>query len=190
MTRSELTFSSRLASCPVAATRCPTLAVSACRSAGSTRTTGAGRFLKKPVRQLRDFGASAPSTSLRRKVSPSVLTSRQPVMVTGAGTTIPVEVVAGEAGVSGAAGVGVGSSCLGGSAAVSVAATGASDFPDPVSRFVTGFTVDLFGCSLTARAVATMDAAGGAALSTGAAIGAGAIDGVLGATATAGAIRS
>jgi hypothetical protein len=35
-----------------------------------------------------------------------------------------------------------------------------------------------------------MDAAGGAALSTGAAIGAGAIDGVLGATATAGAIRS
>jgi hypothetical protein len=59
-----------------------------------------------------------------------------------------------------------------------------------MTRFVTGFTVDLFGCSLTARAVATMDAAGGAALSTGAAIGAGAIDGVLGATATAGAIRS
>jgi hypothetical protein len=111
-------------------------------------------------------------------------------MVTGAGTTIPVEVVAGEAGVSGAAGVGAGSSCLGGSAAVAVAATGASDFPDPVTRFVTGFTVDLFGCSLTARAVATMDAAGGAALGTGAAIGAGAIDGVLGATATAGSIRS
>ncbi len=111
-------------------------------------------------------------------------------MVTGAGTTVPVEVVAGEAGVSGAAGVGAGSSCLVGSAAVVVAPTDANDFPDPVTRFVTGFTVDLFRCSLTARAVAAMDAAGGAAVGTGAATGAGAIDGVLGATATAGSIRS
>jgi hypothetical protein len=71
-----------------------------------------------------------------------------------------------------------------------LAATGAIDFPDPVTRFVTGFTVDLFGCELTAGAVATTDAAGGAALGTGAAIGAGAIDGVLGAAATAGSIRS
>ena len=92
-------------------------------------------------------------------------------MVTGAGTTVSVEVVAGEAGVRGAAGGGAGSSCLGGLAAVAVAATGASDFPDPVTRFLTGFTVNLFGCSLTARAVGTVDAAGGAALGTGAAIG-------------------
>jgi len=113
-------------------------------------------------------------------------------MVTGADTTVAVEVVAGDAGVSDAAGVGAGSSCLGGWAAVAVAASGAGDFPDPVTRVVTGFTVDRLGGSLTARAVATLDAGGAAALRTGAgAIGAGAIGGVLGATATAaGAICS
>jgi hypothetical protein len=91
-------------------------------------------------------------------------------MVTGAGTTVSFELVAGDAGVSGAAGVGA-SSCLGGSAAVAAVAFGASDLPDPVTRFVTGFTVDLFGGSLTARAVATVDVAAGGALGTGAAIG-------------------
>ena len=48
------------------------------------RETGADRFFKNPVRQLRALGASAPSVSVRRNSSWSTLISRQPVIVTGA----------------------------------------------------------------------------------------------------------
>ncbi len=45
------------------------------------RATGALRVVRKPLRQLRDFGAS-PSVSANRNSEPSTLISRQPVIVT------------------------------------------------------------------------------------------------------------
>ena len=86
MTRAMLTLSSRLSSRPVAATRFPTFAFKGNPSGTSTRATGTVRFLKKPVRQPRDLGASPPSVSVKRNSSPLVLVSRQPVMVTGGGS--------------------------------------------------------------------------------------------------------
>jgi hypothetical protein len=52
------------------------------RLPGSTTSTLAGPFFRKAVFQLRDFGASAPSVSVRRYASFD--RSRQPKMVTGA----------------------------------------------------------------------------------------------------------
>ena len=129
--------------------------------------TGAGRFFSKPVRQLRDFGASTPSALVKRNVSPSVLTSRQPVIVTSAGMTLAVESDSGAGGGSDAAGFGSESSFLGASAIAAATATGAGDFPEVAARFVTACTDDFLGGSLAARGVI---AAGGA---TGTALGAG-----------------
>jgi hypothetical protein len=95
--------------------------------------------------------------------------------------TLPVEIDAGEVSGSGAAGFVAESSCLGASAIAAATATGATDFPDPVTRFVTGFTDDFFDGSAAARGVTTVDAGARAALGTGA----GAIDGMLGATSPA-----
>lgn len=122
------------------------------------RITGAGRFFRNPVRQLRDFGASTPSTSFRRNVSPSVLISRQPVTVTGAGSVLAVDVVATEVTASGAAALVAGSSCLGGSATAAAVATDAGDV-SRLTRFVTGFTAGFFGGASMRRGVSTIDAA-------------------------------
>jgi hypothetical protein len=100
--------------------------------------------------------------------------------------TLPVDTDAGEVGGSGAAGFLAESSCLGASATAAATAAGAADFPDPVTRVVTGFTDDFFDGSATARGVTTVDAAARAALGTGAA----AIGGVLGATSLAASSRS
>jgi hypothetical protein len=100
--------------------------------------------------------------------------------------TLAVETDAGEVSGSGAAGFVAESSCLGASAIAAAAATGATDFPDPVTRFVRGFADDFFDGSATARGVTTVDAAASAALGTGA----GAIGGVLGVTSRAASRRS
>jgi len=102
------------------------------------------------------------------------------VIVTSVGMTLAVETDAGEVSGSGAAGFVAESSCLGASAIAAAAATGATDFPDPVTRFVRGFADDFFDGSATARGVTTVDAAASAALG----LGAGAM-GVLGATSRA-----
>src|SRR4029453_1747721 len=80
---SECTHISRFSTSPVATTRCPTYFRAVSGSASSTSSSGAGRFLRKPERQLRAFGRLGPSVSVSRKRSPSMLISRQPVMVTG-----------------------------------------------------------------------------------------------------------
>ena len=56
--------------------------------------TGAECFLMKPDFQLRDFGASNPWVSVKRNSSALTLTSRQPVIVTGAGSTVAMDVAA------------------------------------------------------------------------------------------------
>ena len=63
--------------------------------------TGAECFLMKPDFQLRDFGASNPWVSVKRNSSALTLTSRQPVIVTGACSTVAMDVAA-SAGVAGA----------------------------------------------------------------------------------------
>jgi hypothetical protein len=103
------------------------------------------------------------------------------VIVTSVGMTLPFDTDAGEVSGSGAAGFVAESSFLGASAIAAATATGATDFPDPVTRFVTGFTDDFFDGSATARGVTTVDAAARAALGTSA----GAIGGVVGATPAA-----
>ena len=75
---------------------------------------------------------------------------------------------------------------MGASGIAAAAATGATDFPDPVTRVVTGFTDDFFDGSATARGVTTVDAAAGVTLGTGA----GAIVDVLDATSAAASRRS
>ena len=80
---SDRTRISRFSTGPVATTRFPTYVRAVGGSASSTSSIGAGRFFRKPDRQLRALGALAPSVSVSRKRSPSTLISRQPVMVTG-----------------------------------------------------------------------------------------------------------
>jgi hypothetical protein len=152
-TRSELTCSSRLVSTPVAATRLPTLFLSASGSGGAIRATGAVRFFRKPVRQLRDFGASVPSVSARRKSFPSVLISRHPVIVTGDG-------LAPGAG-DGVAGLGSGTtgaavdSLAGATCAFAESDAGGAGRVDAAVRFV-AFTTDGFlALSVSARVLTT-----------------------------------
>jgi hypothetical protein len=91
--------------------------------------------LKKPVRQLRDFGASTPSASVKRNVSPLVLISRQPVIVTMSGVIFAVATGSVAGGGSDGAGCTTASSFLGASAVA--AATGGGDFAGAAARRVT-----------------------------------------------------
>jgi hypothetical protein len=114
----------RFVSTPVAATLLPTCLSSERPWVGPTRSTVAERFFRKPVRQLRAFGASPPSVSVRRKRSSLTLTSRQPVTVTGATPAVStVELATADAVVAGSA-----SACLAaGSSLPDASATGVVD---------------------------------------------------------------
>src|SRR4029453_1003409 len=76
---------------------CPTCVCSACGSGGSTRATDVDCFFRNPVRQLRDFGASRPSVSVRRNRLSLPLVSRQPVTGTDPGPTATGDTGAGSA---------------------------------------------------------------------------------------------
>src|SRR5207302_17436 len=133
-TRTELTFSSRSVSRPVAATRFPTCVCRPCGFGGSTSATGVGRFFRKPVRQLRALGASTPSVSLKRNSSPLTLISRHPVSVTGAGPTLLADT-------DGAGPVAAAATPLPDTLAIAVAAIGAVDFSDAATPLFAGLIV-------------------------------------------------
>lgn len=168
-TRSEFTRSSRLVSNPVAATRFPTCGCSACGSDSSTRATGVDRFRRKPVRQLRAFGASTPSVSVKRNSSWLTLISRQPVIVTGASPDLSVDATAaaGSTGFdSGSAGFAAASSVTG---AAATAADGAVDFAaSPLRVGVVFDAAPFFDDSRTARGATLADDAAGDPLAVGA----------------------
>src|SRR5436190_23463123 len=69
---------------PVAETRCPTSFFRPVGSENPISETGVAFFFRNPDFQLRDFGALAPSVSVRRNSFSSTVVSRQPVIVTGA----------------------------------------------------------------------------------------------------------
>lgn len=171
-TRSELGFSARPASCPVAATRLPTCVSSDSRSGGSTSATDDDRLRRKPVRQLRDFGASTPSVSLNRNARSSSLISRQPVTVVTGGATLAVETAGGTgAATGGSAGSGTDATCAlsGGASIEGDEARGADDGSVSSSRRATGGVTEPVVGPLARRVAASRDAAGDGALGTAAA---------------------
>ena len=103
MTRTEPTLSSRFVCTPVTATRRPTCFWRLATSGAPTRSTVVECFVRKPVRQLRDFGALAPSVSVNRKRSLFELASRQPVIVTWEAAFVTVAAGTGADAVMGAA---------------------------------------------------------------------------------------
>ena len=121
-------------------------------SGAPTRATGAVRFLRKPVRQLRDFGASIPSVSARRNSFPSALISRQPVIVTGDRLAPGAD--------DGTAGIGPGTAAFvvesEGVVTLSFAATEAGGFGCAGSARCVAFRAEvLFGASVDAGLVTT-----------------------------------
>ena len=117
------------------------------------------RFFRKPVRQLRDLGASTPSVSVKR--NRSLLASRQPLIVTAPAPTAFGDKGAGSALIgSGAAGAIVGFSAPSASAMAVTASRGPAD---SAIRFFWGFSAEAFCDESPARGATTLAAAAGAA---------------------------
>ncbi len=134
-------------------------------SGGSINATGAERFFRNTVRQLRALGAEAPSVSVNRKSFSSTLISRQPVIVTAARPRISADKAAGASAAARNSDtirfVAASSSAVASAAAFTGAVKRAADLPDASTRAFSNFD-DFFDGALTARAADTAWAAVGA----------------------------